>query len=144
MNQNINKAILLLDEKSSNKLTFKEVSKITGYHEKSLIRLNKDLKKYGKKLMLERIKKRHNDAISRQEKDYIINVITNYKETSLTKIYKFYMDTCIKEELFKPRSFSAVYSLIIKNDLVLCEKQKLKGNFLKNFLKCRGFTPVQG
>jgi len=120
MNENIEKAILLLDGKTDNKFKYKDISKLTGYHEKSLIRLSRNLKKYGKERMLEKVRKGYNEPIKVQEGRYILDMIIQSGESSITKKYQYYLSACKKEKLFNPRSFSAVYSLLVKNDLRSC------------------------
>jgi len=117
LKKSIKKVIKLLELKKINNLTFKNISKLTGYHEKSLIKINKELKIYGKDEILQhgnKNKPSHN-AITKDEQDYIMMLKNNSKQCKLLLFYKDYIDICNKDNLFKPRSYSAVCSVIRKN-----------------------------
>ena len=124
-----NKEILinLLMQKNNHykTITFKEISLITGYHEKSLVRINKVLKEEGiSSIIVHKSlgkKKRHTDYIA--EEKFIIEQKEKYPNMDFLNFHLLYNNTILNDlsfhELvqqykFKKRSYSYIYNVLTK------------------------------
>lgn len=103
-----NKELMLKLLKEDN-LSLKEISKRTGYHEKSLIRIKKmiknDLYKYR--------------SLTLKEKDYIIKLYLNSKTKTVLEFYNYYL---LNNSIYPKRSYSTIQKLI--------KKHKNKSNYI--------------
>ena len=70
-------------------LTFKEIAKITGYHEKYLLKLKKDLENGTISLIHGNKNRKPVNTITEEEKNYIIDLYKR-SNTSIRKFCKFY------------------------------------------------------
>ena len=70
-------------------LTYKEIAKITGYHEKYLLKLKKELEEGTIKLVHGNTNRKPKNTITEEEKQYIISL---YKRSnaSIRKFCRFY------------------------------------------------------
>ena len=93
-----------LMEKVINKesyLTYKEIAKITGYHEKYLLKLKKELEEGTISLVHGNTNRKPKNTITEEEKQYIISL---YKRSnaSIRKFCRFY----------KKRSYSCIWKVL--------------------------------
>ena len=88
-------------------LTYKEIAKITGYHEKYLLKLKKDLETGNISFVHGNTNRKPVNTITEQEKKYIINL---YKRSnvSIRKFCKFY----------GKRSYSCIYNVLKEAELI--------------------------
>ena len=88
-------------------LTYKEIAKITGYHEKYLLKLKKDLEKGTISLVHGNTNRKPVNTITDEEKQYIISL---YKRSnaSIRKFCKFY----------KKRSYSCIWHVLKEAGLI--------------------------
>ena len=88
-------------------LTYKEIAKITGYHEKYLLKLKKDLESGAISLVHGNTNRKPKNTITEEEKQYIISL---YKRSnaSIRKFCKFY----------KKRSYSCIWHVLKEADLI--------------------------
>ena len=88
-------------------LTYKEIAKITGYHEKYLLKLKKELEQGTISLVHGNTNRKPVNTISEEEKQYIISL---YKRSnaSIRKFCKFY----------KKRSYSCIWHVLKEADLI--------------------------
>ena len=88
-------------------LTYKEIAKITGYHEKYLLKLKKDLEEGTISLVHGNTNKKPVNTITEEEKKYIISL---YKRSnaSIRKFCKFY----------KKRSYSCIWHVLKEEGLI--------------------------
>ena len=88
-------------------LTYKEIAKITGYHEKYLLKLKKDLETGTISLVHGNTNRKPKNTITEEEKQYIISL---YKRSnaSIRKFCKFY----------KKRSYSCIWHVLKEADLI--------------------------
>lgn len=95
------KKLLLKKESGTCFLTYKEIAEITGYHEKYILKLKKDLKNDAFSLVHGNKNRTPINALSEDEKEKIINL---YKRSnaSIRKFCKFY----------NTRSYSCIYNLV--------------------------------
>ena len=124
-----NKEILinLLMQKNNNDktITFKEISQLTGFHEKSLIRLNKKLKEKGMSSIIIHSslgkKRRHADWIV--EEKFIIEQKEKYPDLNFLNFFLLYNNTILKDSKYseliqkfklKKRSYSYIYQVLSK------------------------------
>ncbi len=70
-------------------LTYKEIAKITGYHEKYLLKLKKDLENGTINLVHGNTNRKPSNTITEEEKQYIINLYKR-SNTTIRKFCKFY------------------------------------------------------
>lgn len=70
-------------------LTYKEIAKITGYHEKYLLKLKKDLENGELSFVHGNTNRRPINTITEEEKKYIISLYKR-SNTSIRKFCKFY------------------------------------------------------
>jgi phage anti-repressor protein len=101
---NKNNVIYFLRNKSKNKMTFKEIAEITGYHPKSLIRLNSKIDFNHFELNLK-------PRMQKNEKNYITHFLKSCSKSSITDIYKKYYTKCNNEKIYPLRSYSQIYKL---------------------------------
>ena len=82
-------------------LTYKEIAKITGYHEKYLLKLKKELEQGTISLVHGNTNRKPINTISDEEREYIISL---YKRSnaSIRKFCKFY----------KKRSYSCIWHVL--------------------------------
>ena len=85
-------------------LTFKEVAKITGYHEKYLLKLKKDLLNGTISTVHGNTNRKPKNTITEEEKKYIIDLYKR-SNTSIRKFCKFYAK----------RSYSCIWH-VLKNE----------------------------
>lgn len=104
-----NLAITLINDKMNNKciLTYKEIAELSGFHEKYILKLKKDI--IDDKITYihgNKFKKPHN-AIPKKEEEFICSL---YRRSSanVTKFSKFY----------SKRSYSCIYSVLKRNGLI--------------------------
>ena len=93
-----------LMEKVINKesyLTYKEIAKITGYHEKYLLKLKKELEEGTISMVHGNTNRKPKNTITEEEKQYIISL---YKRSnaSIRKFCRFY----------KKRSYSCIWKVL--------------------------------
>ena len=88
-------------------LTYKEIAKITGYHEKYLLKLKKDLENGTISVVHGNTNRKPKNTITEEEKAYIISL---YKRSnaSIRKFCKFY----------KKRSYSCIWHVLKEADLI--------------------------
>ena len=88
-------------------LTYKEIAKITGYHEKYLLKLKKELEEGTISLVHGNTNRKPKNTITDEEKQYIISL---YKRSnaSIRKFCKFY----------KKRSYSCIWHVLKEADLI--------------------------
>ena len=100
-------AYKLINDKLNNNtfLTYKEIANITGYHEKYILKLKKEILDNNFKLTHGNKNREPVNKLTQKEKDYIVNL---YKRStvSIRKFCKFY----------GRRSYSCVYN-ILKEEL---------------------------
>lgn len=99
-----------LMEKVINKesyLTYKEIAKITGYHEKYLLKLKKELEEGTISLVHGNTNRKPRNTITEEEKQYIISL---YKRSnaSIRKFCRFY----------KKRSYSCIWKVLKEEGLI--------------------------
>lgn len=115
MKKNKKEVVQLINDKlnKKNSLTYNEISLLTGYHSKYILKLKKEILE--NKISLEHgNKNRHSyNALGIQEKEYIIKL---YKKTtvSLRRFCKFY----------GKRSYSCIYNLLKENNLLKKKNDK--------------------
>jgi len=122
------KKIIDMIKNKDNNTSFKELSKITNYHEKSLIRISKKLKDVGYENYINNLKlKRGNSSkITDLESQYITNII-NYYKGSFTQKYNEYLRIAKKDKQYTSRRLATIYKLCIANNLIE-HKQKIRKN----------------
>ena len=88
-------------------LTYKEIAKITGYHEKYLLKLKKDLEVGTISLVHGNTNRKPKNTITEEERQYIISL---YKRSnaSIRKFCKFY----------KKRSYSCIWNVLKEEGLI--------------------------
>lgn len=88
-------------------LTYKEIAKITGYHEKYLLKLKKDLEEGTISLVHGNTNRKPKNTITEEEKEYIISL---YKRSnaSIRKFCKFY----------QKRSYSCIWHVLKEAGLI--------------------------
>ena len=88
-------------------LTYKEIAKITGYHEKYLLKLKKDLEEGTISLVHGNTNRKPKNTITDEERAYIISL---YKRSnaSIRKFCKFY----------KKRSYSCIWHVLKEEGLI--------------------------
>ena len=88
-------------------LTYKEIAKITGYHEKYLLKLKKELQEGTISLVHGNTNRKPKNTITEEERQYIISL---YKRSnaSIRKFCKFY----------KKRSYSCIWHVLKEADLI--------------------------
>ena len=70
-------------------LTYKEIAEITGYHEKYLLKLKKDLENGNISMIHGNTNRKPINTITEEEKEYIIKLFKR-SNTSIRKFCKFY------------------------------------------------------
>lgn len=70
-------------------LTYKEIANITGYHEKYLLKLKKELESGTINLVHQNTNRKPANAITEKEREYIINLYKR-SNTTIRKFCKFY------------------------------------------------------
>lgn len=70
-------------------LTYKEIAEITGYHEKYLLKLKKDLENGNISLVHGNTNRKPSNTITEEEKKYIINLYKR-SNTTIRKFCRFY------------------------------------------------------
>ena len=116
---------LLMQKNNDDKnITFKEISQLTGYHEKSLIRINKEFKEKGMSSIITHgslgKKKRNADSIA--EEKFIIEQKEKHLELDFLNFYILYNsilnDSKCSEDInqykLKKRSYSYIYQVLTK------------------------------
>lgn len=88
-------------------LTYKEIAKITGYHEKYLLKLKKDLENGSINLVHGNTNRQPVNTITEEEKQYIINLYKR-SNTSIRKFCKFYAK----------RSYSCIWHVLKEAGLI--------------------------
>ena len=88
-------------------LTYKEIAKITGYHEKYLLKLKKDLENGTLSLVHGNTNRKPKNTLTEEEKKYIIGL---YKRSnvSIRKFCKFY----------GKRSYSCIWNALKSEGLI--------------------------
>lgn len=88
-------------------LTYKEIAEITGYHEKYLLKLKKDLQNGTISLVHGNTNRKPKNTITEEEKTYIINLYKR-SNTSIRKFCKFYAK----------RSYSCIWHVLKDEGLI--------------------------
>ncbi len=88
-------------------LTYKEVAKITGYHEKYLLKLKKQLEEGTISLVHGNTNRKPKNTITDEERQYIIALFKR-SNVSIRKFCKFY----------KKRSYSCIWHVLKDADLI--------------------------
>lgn len=96
---------LVLNGKSY--LTYKEIAKITGYHEKYLLRLKKELQNGTISMVHGNTNRKPKNTITEEEKKYIIELYKR-SNTSIRKFCKFYAK----------RSYSCIWHVLKDAELI--------------------------
>ena len=88
-------------------MTYKEIAEITGYHEKYLLKLKKELQEGTISVVHGNTNRKPKNTITEEEKQYIISL---YKRSnaSIRKFCKFY----------KKRSYSCIWHVLKEADLI--------------------------
>ncbi len=115
MRKNRELAIQLLRKKEN--VSYKEISKETGYHEKSLVRMRKLLRTNEYTSI--------NRNISLEEQEYIINLYSRKLFNSIKEFYKYYSNN---QNNFNIRSYSTIYKLLVRENKVY--KELYEGDIL--------------
>lgn len=98
---------LIIDKiKNNSSLTYKEIAELSGYHNKYILKMKKEILENGK-INLKYTRNSSWNAISKEEENKIINL---YKKShvSIRKFSKFY----------GTRSYSCIYNVLKKNGLL--------------------------
>ena len=88
-------------------LTYKEIAKLTGYHEKYLLKLKKELNEGTLSLVHGNKDRKPINTISEQEKQYIISLYKR-SNTTIRKFCKFYAK----------RSYSCIWHVLHNEGLI--------------------------
>ena len=88
-------------------LTFKEIAQITGYHEKYLLKLKKELQNGTISLVHGNTNRKPKNTITEEEKKYIIDLYKR-SNTSIRKFCKFYAK----------RSYSCIWHVLKEEGLI--------------------------
>ena len=88
-------------------LTYKEIAKITGYHEKYLLKLKKDLEQGTISTIHGNTNRKPSNTISDEEKEYIIKLYKR-SNTTIRKLCKFYAI----------RSYTCIWHVLIEAGLI--------------------------
>ena len=70
-------------------MTYKEIAKVTGYHEKYLLKLKKDLENGELSLVHGNTNRKPSNTITEEEKEYIIKLYKR-SNTTIRKFCRFY------------------------------------------------------
>jgi hypothetical protein len=116
MKMELYKVIKLIKDKDKNKMTYKDIANKTGYHVKSLTRLNNKLKNDTKSNVLIHGNKGKipYNKMSVEEKDKILLLKQKYETLNNTMFYKKYKIEC-EENHLKARSYTTINFLLNKN-----------------------------
>ena len=93
--------------KGNSYLTYKEIAKITGYHEKYLLKLKKDLINGNINMVHGNTNRKPVNTISDEERKYIIDLYKR-SNTSIRKFCKFYAK----------RSYSCIWHVLKDEGLI--------------------------
>ena len=88
-------------------LTYKEIAKITGYHEKYLLKLKKELQNGTISMIHGNTNRKPKNTITEEEKKYIIDLYKR-SNTSIRKFCKFYAK----------RSYSCIWHVLKDAQLI--------------------------
>ena len=88
-------------------LNYKEIAKITGYHEKYLLKLKKELEAGTISLVHGNTNRKPKNTITEEEKQYIISLFKR-SNVSIRKFCKFY----------KKRSYSCIWHVLKEAGLI--------------------------
>ncbi|MDD2376680.1 MAG: hypothetical protein PHD15_04695 [Clostridia bacterium] len=123
--------------------SFKELSKLTNYHEKSLIRINKKIRDIGYENYLNNLKlKRGNSSkIDDDEIKYIKNIIINTKGP-FTKKYNEYLKIALKGKEYTYRSLSTIYKICIQNNLIVHKQKPRKNTKQRNIIDINNMKDI--
>ena len=88
-------------------LTYKEIAKITGYHEKYLLKLKKDLENGELSLVHGNTNRKPSNTITEEEKEYIIKLYKR-SNTTIRKFCRFYAK----------RSYSCIWHVLKEAGLI--------------------------
>ena len=88
-------------------LTYKEIAKLTGYHEKYLLKLKKDLENGNISFEHGNKNRKPINTITEEEKKYIISLYKR-SNTSIRKFCKFYAK----------RSYSCIWNVLKEEGLI--------------------------
>ena len=88
-------------------LNYKEIAKITGYHEKYLLKLKKELEEGTISLVHGNTNRKPKNTITEEEKQYIISLFKR-SNVSIRKFCKFY----------KKRSYSCIWHVLKEAGLI--------------------------
>ena len=93
--------------KGESYLTYKEIAQITGYHEKYLLKLKKELENGTISMVHGNTNKKPKNTITEEEKKYIIDLYKR-SNTSIRKFCKFYAK----------RSYSCIWHVLKDEGLI--------------------------
>ena len=88
-------------------LTYKEIAQITGYHEKYLLKLKKELENGDISLVHGNTNRKPSNTITEEEKEYIIKLYKR-SNTTIRKFCKFYAK----------RSYSCIWHVLKEAGLI--------------------------
>ena len=88
-------------------MTYKEIAQITGYHEKYLLKLKKDLENGELSLVHGNTNRKPVNTITEEEKQYIINLYKR-SNTTIRKFCRFYAK----------RSYSCIWHVLKEAGLI--------------------------
>ena len=88
-------------------MTYKEIAQITGYHEKYLLKLKKDLENCELSLVHGNTNSKPSNTITEEEKEYIIKLYKR-SNTTIRKFCKFYAK----------RSYSCIWHVLKEAGLI--------------------------
>jgi len=88
-------------------MTYKEIAEITGYHEKYLLKLKKDLENGSISLVHGNTNRKPSNTITEEEREYIINLYKR-SNTTIRKFCRFYAK----------RSYSCIWHVLKEAGLI--------------------------
>lgn len=88
-------------------MTYKEIAQVTGYHEKYLLKLKKDLENGEISLVHGNTNRKPSNTITEEEREYIINLYKR-SNTTIRKFCRFYAK----------RSYSCIWHVLKEAGLI--------------------------
>lgn len=88
-------------------MTYKEIAQVTGYHEKYLLKLKKDLESGELSLVHGNTNRKPSNTITEEEREYIINLYKR-SNTTIRKFCRFYAK----------RSYSCIWHVLKEAGLI--------------------------
>lgn len=138
--------IKLLTKKNSNKsrMTYEDISKLTGYHVKSLIRINKTIKQKGIEAVIVHgnLGKKKSSLSRKREENFIVEQKKIHSGMNFLQFYRYYNDLVsdnakYKDYNLKPRSYSYIYNILAKAGIISLLRHNWERNDLQSIDKCK-------